>query len=793
MDRRSDDILEFDEIRERLAQTCQSPHGVGAARTVEPATDVAEVIRRQAVTAEALTVDRLGVGVSAGATLISDDVAVAARSGSLDIAALTGIAQTARVCDELAMSITTHVAEAPLLAADAAGIDRDRLDDVVTSIDAALDGHGGVRDSASVELGRARRALAQAIAGAAEAMRTAAGRAHSHLQETFVTQRSGRPVLAVKASSRSAVPGIVHDRSATGQTIFVEPLEVVEANNRVREHEAEERIEVERVLARLSTLVGENAGALQAGEETLARLDLALALAGVSRRWDGCAVTIADHVDLASARHPLLDPAAAVPIDLPLEGVRALVVSGPNAGGKTVSLKTLGVFVLMHQIGLRVPARSATLPVFADVLADIGDDQSIERSLSTFSAHVQRLGEILDATGPRTLVLLDEVAAGTDPAEGAALARAVLEEFVARGALVLATTHHHELKAWASETPSAANAAVGFDAARLAPTFTIHVGEPGASHAIETAERLGMDDAIIVRSRELVGDERGALETLLQDASAARIAAEAERDGAIAERDEAARVRVELEQRDAELAAQVERMRRDRQREQERARDAARSELTELQGELTELRGQISAARQAEARRQRSTASRGDQSERDRRLGRAVEATRAAQERLTALSRPSAPPADLVVGERVVVADLGVRGTVISISGGMVELQGPSARLRVDMARLMRDGRIDAPEVVASAPIEARPALVAVSAEIDVRGQRADEARQAVRAHIDAAATVGLEAIRIIHGRGTGALRTAIGEELRRHPLVGGVAVGGPNDGGDGATIATLA
>jgi DNA mismatch repair protein MutS2 len=625
---------------------------------------------------------------------------------------------------------------------------------------------------------------------ATEALRAASQRLRSHLQEGFITERGGRPVLAVKASSRSAVPGIVHDRSASGQTIFVEPLEVVEANNRVREMEAAERIEVERVLARLSREVADAAPALVAAVEVVAEIDVAFACGALSRRWQGCPVEVSDVVDLRRARHPLLDPSAVVPIDLPLADVRALVVSGPNAGGKTVALKTLGVLALLHQCGLRPPAASARLPVFDAVLVDIGDDQSIEQNLSTFSGHVRRLMDILDAAGPRSLVLLDEVAAGTDPGEGAALARAVLEALVAKGALVLATTHHHELKAWASETPGATNAAVGFDAERLAPTFEIRVGEPGASHAIEVAERLGLERDVLDRARDLVGTDRGGVEALLQEAAAARVAAERERDAALGERDEAARVRAEVERRERELAATIERMRRDAATERERARDAARDELAGLTGELATLRGEIAAARREE--RRRATAARAAESEsaRDRRLGAASSAAARAAERLAAVSRP-AVAGPLSVGDRVVVSDLGVRGRVLTIDGDTVEIQGPSARMRLSAARLVRDARVDAESSPRPAQ-EARPATAAVAPELDVRGRRAEDARAAVRAYVDEAAMAGRESVRIIHGRGTGALRAAVGEELARHPLVARSGLAGPDEGGDGATIATL-
>lgn len=792
MDARSHELLELGPVRARLAGLCHSPQGSRLALNLPIATDRTEVERRQTRTAEALTLDRLGVGIGAGAAPIDALVAAAGRGSALDPEQLGDVGITARVALEIVESVVAHRDEAPGLAGEADAVVPETLRQIVDRIDGALDGHGGVRDSASEDLARARRALTQAMAGAADAMRSASVAARSHLQETFVTQRSGRPVLAVKASARSAVPGIVHDRSATGQTIFVEPLAVVEANNRVRECEAMERLEVERVLARLSMLVGDHAAALTDAEEVLGSLDCVLAGAALSRHWDGCPVRIDEEVALVGARHPLLDPARTVPIDLPLTGIRAVVVSGPNAGGKTVALKTLGLLALIHQLGLRVPAREATLPVFRDVRADIGDDQSIAQSLSTFSAHVRRIREIIDAAGPATLVLLDEVAAGTDPAEGAALARAVLEALVDRGALVLATSHHHELKGWASETPGAVNAAVGFDAAALAPTFSLRVGEPGASHAIETAERLGLEDDVIVRARELLGADRGGVEALLQEAEGARRAAEAERDAAIGERDEVTRIRAAVEQREVELAREVERLRGNRERERERVRDEARAELSTLQGELADLRRQIAAARRAEHQRLSGTLPSERERDRDRLLGKASTAEATALRRLGELSRAPGPPQNLTVGERVIVADLGVVGTVLAIDGDQVEVQGPSARLRIGLSRLMRDARVD-PEPVRVAPAETRPPVVAVAPEIDVRGQRVDEACAAVRAYIDAAASVGLETVRIIHGRGTGALRRAVGQELRRHPLVIAAATAGPNEGGDGATIVTLA
>ncbi len=793
MDSRSENLLGLDEVRARVAAICQTPQGAALAGGRDVAGDPDEVVMRQAVTTEATELRRLGMAVGAGAREIAEAVDNAQHGGALEIESLTAVAATAAVAVEVAEAVVTHEEEVPLLTDVARGVATVPLRALVDMFDAALDGHGGVRDSASPDLGRARRLVADARSAAAETLRSVAKRAGKHLQESFLTERGGRPVLAVKASSRSAVPGIVHDRSATGQTIFVEPLEVVEANNLVREREAAERMEVERVLQRLSGVVGDDAGLLTAAVAALADIDLAFALADLSLRWRGCEVTIGGDVALVGARHPLLDPGAVVPVDLPLTGLRVLVVSGPNAGGKTVGLKTLGVLAACHQMGLRPPATEARLPVFDTILADIGDEQSIERSLSTFSGHVRRLIDILSAAGPRSLVLLDELAAGTDPGEGAALAVAVLDTLMARGALTLVTTHHHELKGWASQSDAAANAAVGFDAEHLLPTFELRVGEPGASQALDVAERLGLPDAILSAARERLGQDRQGMEALLRDAAAARVAAEEERDRAYRERDEAAKARRDVEARERELARQVERVRASVEKERQRAREDAERDLAQMRADMDAFRKEISAARREERRRKARQETGRHEAERDRRLGAASEAAGRAAAHLSTPAPPPGTASDepIDVGDAVIVSDLGVRGTVVAVSGDEVEVQGPSARLRLKRSRVAHDHRVVAKP--SSAPVrEVRPETPAVSGEIDVRGERAEAARAAVRSYIDLAASSGRDSVRIIHGRGTGALRAAIADELRAHPLVGSSRMAGPDEGGDGATVAEL-
>ena len=561
MDPRSAELLELSAVRERLAGLTSFAGGRALALALAPSAEPSEVAGRGADTEEALRLRDLGVGGPGGAFDVREPVAAAARDAALDAEALSEVLATARVHIEAREAVTAREETAPRLAAALAAPDLGAVRRVEAALDRALDPAGGLLDTASPELASIRRRLAAARREASDLLRQLAVRLRSHLQETFTTERGGRPVLAVKASSRSAVPGIVHDSSGSGETIFVEPMAVVEANNRVRELGAQEHEEEERILRALSRLVGQEAGPLEDAVAALAALDLALASAALSRAWEGCPVEPADEVELAGARHPLLDPAGVVPIDLPLAGVRALVVSGPNTGGKTVALKTLGLFAMLHQCGLRVPASRARLPVFDRVLADIGDDQSIAESLSTFSAHVRRLVAIMEAAGPRSLVLLDEPAAGTDPDEGARLAQAVIERLVEQGALVLATTHHPEVKAWASAAPAAANAAVAVDLRTLRPLYTLQMGEPGASHALGIAEGLGLDPEVVEAARRAGPPERRALEALLADAASARAAAEEEREAAARAREEAEAARAEAGRRADDLAARIARAR----------------------------------------------------------------------------------------------------------------------------------------------------------------------------------------------------------------------------------------
>jgi DNA mismatch repair protein MutS2 len=813
VDARSQTLLELPAVRERLAARTAFSGGRALAEDLRPATDPHEVATLRAETEEALLLQERAVTGVAGAHDVRPEAASAARGITLDVPALDRVDATLRVALEVRAGVLGQEEVAPRLAARLEAVDPAPLRALRDRLDAALDRRGGLLDTASPELADVRRRLTAARRVSAASLRRLASRLRNHLQETFTTERSGRPVLAVKVSSRGSVPGIVHDSSATGQTIFVEPFELVEANNRLRELEGAEAAEVQRVLAALTAAVGEEAAEVAYCVEALAAHDLALARADLSHAWRGCPVEDGDEVDLVAARHPLLDPARAVPVDLRLAGVRALVVSGPNTGGKTVSLKTLGLLAMIAQCGLRVPARSARLPVFDRVLADIGDDQSIALSLSTFSAHVTRLVEILGQAGPGTLVLLDEVAGGTDPEEGGPLARAVIARLVEAGALVVATTHLSALKEWAAATQGVRNAAVGIDPETLRPLYTLAMGEPGASHALDIARDIGLPPEVIDAARAAMTPERREADDLLRAAADARAQAQLELRRAGEERMRAERAREEADARRAELEARVLRQREEVAEERERARRRAQEELAALTRELTDLRREIAAARKAEDSRRRVSAradrggptrledaARRRESERDKRLGEASRRVERAREGMSGLlgAEDRGPVA---VGDVVADPDMGFRGTVVGIEGGVAEVQGERLRLKVPLARLVTDETATraarqraADEGARSRPAapERRPDPVAVPAEVDVRGERAEDARAAVRAAVDAAAMVGRPRVRIIHGKGTGALRAAVREELARHPLVDVVEPAPLNEGGEGATYAVL-
>jgi DNA mismatch repair protein MutS2 len=788
--------LEFPALTERLAAATSTAFGEERAGALAPSADVDEVARRQALTAEAIAL----LDVSAEPPLegihdVRDAAAHAARGGVLGPDALARIGSSISGGLRARSALVEEAERAPLLHEIAAAIEP-ALAPVAKEIARCVEEDGSdLRDGASPLLRKLRRELRGLRHGVVEELRKLARAPgiREHLQEEFVTHRGGRPVLALKASARRSVQGIVHDSSGSGQTLFVEPFEIVELSNRQSEAAAAEREEAERILGDLSNAVGTNAGAIETLVEATGAVDLAVACGTLSRRWRGAPVEPADEVRLLGARHSLLDPATAVPIDLDLGELHTLVISGPNTGGKTVALKTLGLAALLHQSGLRPPAARTVLPVFDCVLADIGDQQSIEMSLSTFSAHIANVVSILRTATERSLVLVDELASGTDPAEGGALAQAVLTQLARQARLTVVTTHHPELKEWASATDGAANAATGVDAETHAPLYKIVLGRPGTSYALQTAERLGLDEAIVEDARARVAPERLRIAELLAEAETAERAAEEDRAAAKAERVEAQRLGEQAQRRADALETRLHEVNASAAQAREQAVAEAEHDLAEARAELAALRDEIRAARrrQRELVRHPSPAASRAESDRDRRLSAASTRSARAEEALRSLREPLPLTAPLDVGDPVAAPALGLRGTIASIDGDEAEVIGGSGqRVRIALARLQPDTQADRPRDAAEPAVKVlASARNDVSDELDVRGRRAQEAREAVRAFVDDAVLAGLPLVRVVHGRGTGAVRTAVRDELNRHPLVDS----SESDSADGATVVHLA
>src|SRR3954447_21880227 len=543
------ELLELPAVLTRLAGAAASDPGAALALALRPSPDDEVVHLRQQQTTEAIILlDEAAEPDLGGTSDVGEAADLAARGSTLDTRSLSRIERTIRA-GVTARRTVAERDDVPALAALVEGIEPSLLS-AAEEIGRAVEEDGSdLKDSASPSLPRLRRELREGRGKLAERLRKIARdpALAEHLQDDFVTERGGRPVLALKSSARGRVPGIVHDSSGSGQTLFVEPLAAVEDSNRLREAEVAERDEVARILRNLSSLVGGRSEGLILLLRAAAELDLVIARGTLSRGWRGTVVTPSREVLLRGARHPLLDRASAVPIDLELGSLRALVISGPNTGGKTRALKTLGLAAALYQSGLRPPADEASLPVFDEILADIGDEQSIAMSLSTFSAHLRNLVGILERATSESLVLLDEIAAGTDPVEGAALAEALLDHLATQARLTVTTSHFAELKEWASGADGAANAATGIDPETNEPLYTVTLGRPGTSHALQTAERLGLPAPILAAARERIAPERLQVGELVAEAEAATREAQELRDSAATERRdaEAARLRAQ--------------------------------------------------------------------------------------------------------------------------------------------------------------------------------------------------------------------------------------------------------
>lgn len=791
MDERSLGVLEYPAIIQRLAAATSFAPGRELALALRPTADAAVVGQRLAETGEAQALlSRGGHDLLAGVRDVREAVRRAELGGLLSGQELLDVAATAAAMGRARRRLLSDPDAWPHLARRA--LQLGTFAELEEAIGACIGPDGQVLDDASPELARLRariRALHQRIRERLEAiLRSTALR--PALQEALVTVRNGRQVVPVKQEHKAMIPGIVHDTSASGATVFVEPMAVVELNNELQETRSLEEREVERVLRHLSGQVAGEAGPLLTGLAALAELDLALAKARLADAMKAVRPRMNEEgwIRIVGGRHPLLT-GKVVPIDVWLgREARVLVITGPNTGGKTVTLKTIGLFCLMAQAGLFVPAEPGTeLAVFSGIYADIGDEQSIQQSLSTFSSHMSNIVRILQVMDARSLVLLDELGAGTDPTEGAALAMAILDHILAAGARAVATTHYSELKAFVHNRPGMQNASVEFDVETLAPTYRLIMGLPGRSNALEIAARLGLPAPVLAQARARLTHDEVRVDDLIRNLEETRRAAAAELAEARRLREENQRLREELVAARAELEARRQAVLEKAREEARRLLHAARREAEAVLAELRRLQrqGDLEAARKARRRLDQLR----DQLDSSTPSG-AVQGAPLRQDQV-------------VAGLAVLVPSLQQVGIVTEPPGadGQVAVQVGGMRVRVPWHELRRAPAAAPAEKPAERPRPApRPGVglmaekrTHLSPELHVRGMTVEEALEAVDKYLDDAVLAGLSRVRIVHGKGTGTLRRAIHEHLRADRRVKAWRLADPAAGGHGVTEAELA
>lgn len=780
--------LEFPKILEQLARHARFSAGKTLALALRPSPYFTEVQARQAETGEACRLLAVQPNIGVGSAQdVRPLVRRARRAAILTPDELLQVRQTLIAARDLQRAITRQAETYPRLADIAGRIEP--CPGLVNEIGQAIDERGQVKSSASPALARIRRDLEVAHSRLMDRLnRIITSRQYAQfLQEALITRRGGRYVVPLKAEFKGRIQGVVHDQSASGATLFVEPLATVELNNRWRQLQLDEADEVTRILAELSALVGRQARLITHTVAALAELDLALARARYAEALDAvepvllppepsAANATAAGFNLVAARHPLLDPQQVVPINITLPPqTHLLVITGPNTGGKTVSLKTAGLLAAMAQAGLRIPAETgSSLPVFNHILADIGDEQSIEQSLSTFSGHMTNIVQILEMCDRRSLVILDELGAGTDPAEGSALARAILSYLLQKGVTTFVATHFSELKAYAHTTPGVTNASMEFDPDTLAPTFHLRIGLPGASNAFTVARRLGLPEEIINQARGLVGEEARQIEAMLAEIKAELAAARQARQQAQALA--AARER-RLAEVDAERREILNSARADARREIKAARQAIR-ELKARAASVVEHRPAAAAPPLPEVENV--------EAELDRLEAEiAPEPAPAAEPAPQRLSGPVRP------GDRVFIPQFGAMAEVVSIQDTLLEVQMGHFRATAPLDGVeLRERAADRPEPGVSVM---EPAVESPGMELDLRGQVTEEALHNLAQYLDRAFLARLPWVRIIHGKGSGVLRQAVREELRGHPQVSSFRPGDEGEGGEGVTVARLA
>ncbi|HNS61583.1 MAG TPA: endonuclease MutS2, partial [Anaerolineales bacterium] len=800
-------VLEYNKVRERLKAFCDFSASMELALALEPTNSYDLALARLAETTEARSLfstnDNIGIG---GAHDIRQAVDLAARGGVLDPEQLLNIKSTLISCRELKKSLERKTDEYPRLSQIAVGLPDPH--GIVDSITRILSDRGEVLDSASPKLADLRREIKIAHGRLMSRLQKYLTESANKLQEPIITQRDGRYVIPLRAEFKGSIKAVVHDQSSSGATLFVEPLPVVELNNELRELELKARDEERRILAEVSAQVGEHAEEFKYGVENLAMLDLIFAKAKYaeelrasepvlgqrskvksqkSSKDDDLRPSTFDfpHLNIVHARHPLLDPQSVVPIDVnPKEGTRAIIITGPNTGGKTVSLKTVGLLALMAQSGLHIPAQSGSeIPFFHSVFADIGDEQSIEQSLSTFSGHITNIIRILKHIDHRSLVIFDELGAGTDPQEGAALARAILSHLLESGCTTLVATHYPELKTFAHSTEGVVNASLEFDIKTLRPTYHLTLGLPGRSNALLIAQRLGLSQPIIDSAKGEIHPDDLRADKLLDDIRK-------ERNRTSRERQKLEKARDRLEAQTKEIEKRLEKIEDERRDVLAKARAEGELEVAVLRSNIDSLKSQLKKAKQP------------------------LEAIKTIEEKIEKVESKIAAPVErrqtmddrpsssnvhrpLSLGERVTVSTLNAEGVVTALGESDAEVQIGSLRVRARISELVRKSNEQSSVISEQSPVSSLQSQVANAKspglELNLRGKLVDEGLDELEKYLERAYSAGLLFVRIVHGKGTGKMRDAVRNALKSNEYVTSFEEPKDNEGGAGVTIAKIA
>lgn len=778
--------LELDKILHLLAEETSCDAAAELARNLRPSTSLPQVKRLLTETDEAHTMmARFGAPSFGGLKDVSNSLRRAEAGGTLNMGELLRVSMVLRTLRGIVdWRSKSEGVKSSLDWRFEAIMPNKYLEDRINN---AILSEEEMADSASPQLATIRRKIRSASSRAREQLEkmVRSQTTQKYLQDPIITIRDGRFVVPVKAECRGDVPGLVHDTSSSGATVFVEPMAVVEANNEVRVLLSQEQAEIERILAELSAEAGNFASGIISGYKEAVELNLIFAKANLGYKMKASMPLVNDQgkIELKRARHPLINKDKVVPTDIKL-GIHfdTLVITGPNTGGKTVSLKTVGLLTLMAMCGLLLPvADNSQISVFTNVLADIGDEQSIEQSLSTFSAHMTNIIKILDQADSASLVLLDELGAGTDPIEGAALAMSILEALRRKGARIAATTHYAELKAYALQTQGVENACCEFDVTTLRPTYRLLIGVPGRSNAFAISLRLGMNSEIVDHAKELVSSENTRFEDVVQSLEASRQKLEAERKEAQRQRLEAEEASRAAKERKESIDAQAE-------REIEEARRRAAELIARTRGQIDAMLNEME-----ELKKQKNKALTADQK------AKLKSGLRALENEADPVREKDAEhyvlPRSLKKGDAVLIYDIDKKGTVLQppdkdgktalVQAGIIQTRVPLTNLRLLNEKPEKKKQGGVTRSVTRANIRAEM-------ELDVRGQTSDEALINVDQFIDSAVLAGIDILTIIHGKGTGALRAAVQQHLRRHPNVKSYRLGTFGEGEAGVTIVEL-